>query len=99
MTTQGSTYPDTTIPARKSSDGRTASETIEAAGSDLKARASELLEKGRNRASEIYESGKARASDMTDGVQDGIRAKPIQSVLIAAAVGALIGVIIGRRSA
>jgi ElaB/YqjD/DUF883 family membrane-anchored ribosome-binding protein len=100
MTTQGSTFPDTNIPAirKPMTDGRSASETIEAAGHELKAKAGEAIEKGKHRASELYESGKARASEWKGGFQEGIREKPIQSVLIAAAVGAVIGVIVGRRS-
>lgn len=44
------------------------------------------------------ESGKARATQWTTSVQDGIRHDPIRSLLIAAAAGAVLGVILGRRS-
>lgn len=44
------------------------------------------------------ETGKARASQWTTTVQDGIRHDPIRSLLIAAAAGAVLGVILGRRS-
>ncbi len=111
MTTQGSSFPDTNIPAirRPTTDGRSATETIEAAGHELKAKAGEAIEKGKQRAGEMYESGKQRAGEMYEsgkakasewkgGFQEGIREKPIQSVLISAAVGVVIGVIIGRRS-
>jgi ElaB/YqjD/DUF883 family membrane-anchored ribosome-binding protein len=46
----------------------------------------------------MVESGKNRVGEWRDGVQDGIRERPIQSILIAAAAGAVIGLIIGRRS-
>lgn len=47
---------------------------------------------------EALESGKARASEWTARVQNGIRHDPVRSLLIAAAAGAVLGLIIGRRS-
>jgi ElaB/YqjD/DUF883 family membrane-anchored ribosome-binding protein len=52
----------------------------------------------KTRLRQMVESGKDRATEWKDGVQDGIRERPIQSVLIAAAVGAVVGVILGRRT-
>ena len=111
MSTQGSTFPETNIPGvrRPGSDGRSAAEIAETAAGELKVKATEALEKGKHRASEMYESGKHRAAELYEsgkeraaewkgGFQEGIREKPIQSVLIAAAVGVVIGVIVGRRS-
>jgi ElaB/YqjD/DUF883 family membrane-anchored ribosome-binding protein len=46
----------------------------------------------------MVETGKTRVIEWKGGLQDGIREKPIQYVLIAAAVGAVIGLIVGRRS-
>jgi len=43
------------------------------------------------------ESGKAQVIEWKDGFQEQVRSRPIQSVLIAAAVGAAIGVLVGRR--
>lgn len=43
-------------------------------------------------------TGKARAVQWTTSVQDGIRHDPIRSILIAAAAGAVLGLILGRRS-
>lgn len=46
----------------------------------------------------MVEAGKERATEWRGGLESNIRSKPIQSVLIAAAVGAVIGIIASRRS-
>ncbi|MFN0007888.1 MAG: glycine zipper domain-containing protein [Planctomycetota bacterium] len=46
----------------------------------------------------MVESGKNRANEWKGGIQEGIRERPIQSVLIAAVAGAVIGVLLGRRA-
>ena len=45
----------------------------------------------------MVDSGRNRVVEWRDGVQDGIRERPLQSILIAAAAGAVIGLILGRR--
>jgi ElaB/YqjD/DUF883 family membrane-anchored ribosome-binding protein len=89
MTTQDTTYPDSKLTSeRKPIAGhRTMTETVEATIPELKEQMRHMIE-----------SGKTRVSEWTGGFQEGIRAKPVQSVLIAAAVGAVVGLIIGRRS-
>jgi ElaB/YqjD/DUF883 family membrane-anchored ribosome-binding protein len=88
MTTHTTAYPEANAPhARKTStDGHPVADAIEAAGPELKARMQQMMD-----------NSKARATEWRDGFQDGVREKPIQSVLIAAAVGAVIGLIVGRR--
>ena len=46
----------------------------------------------------IVDTGKTRVGEWKGGFEAGIRERPVQSVLIAAAVGAVIGVLLGRRS-
>jgi len=46
----------------------------------------------------LVETGKARLSEWSTGFEDGVRQRPMQSVLIAAGVGALVGLLIGRGS-
>lgn len=89
MSTQGTSYNDPTLSTLRKSpaDGRTAMDASETTSPELKVRVRQMVE-----------DGKSRVSAWKSGVQDGIREKPIQSVLIAAAVGAVLGVIIGRRS-
>ncbi|MBK7878257.1 MAG: hypothetical protein IPJ77_21590 [Planctomycetes bacterium] len=89
MSTQGTTYNDPTASSlRKSTtDGRPAMDASESSSPELKVRLRQMVD-----------DGKSRVSAWKSGVQDGIREKPIQSVLIAAALGAVVGVILGRRS-
>ena len=89
MTTQSTAYPAANVPPARttSTDGRSATEAIEAAAPELKAKLRQMVE-----------TGKTRVTEWQGGVQDGIRERPLQTVLIAAAVGAVIGLIVGRRS-
>lgn len=88
MTTQSTANPATDLqPARTSSgEGRSATDTIEAAALEPKARLRQMME-----------AGKTRASEWKRGLQDEISVRPLQSLLIAAAVGAAVGLIVGRR--
>ena len=51
----------------------------------------------RVRLSKAMQSGKVRLTEWKGGFEDGVRSRPIQSILIATAVGAAIGLLIGRR--
>jgi ElaB/YqjD/DUF883 family membrane-anchored ribosome-binding protein len=48
-------------------------------------------------ASEYYGKGRARAEQLEAHVVDQIRAKPLQSILIAASIGVLFGLLITKR--
>jgi ElaB/YqjD/DUF883 family membrane-anchored ribosome-binding protein len=89
MTTQATKFTDTTTPAARlaSADGCAESDSGDGMASDLK-----LHMRG------MVDSGKARMVAWQGGVQSGIRERPIQSVLIATAIGTVIGLLIGRRS-
>lgn len=89
MTTQTTPYTESNVPTsrRTATDGRSTTEPVEVT-------TPEMIEKFKH----MMESSKHKVTEWKGGLQDGIRAKPIQSVLIAAAVGATIGLIIGRRS-
>ncbi|MEQ8764395.1 MAG: hypothetical protein RL885_10740 [Planctomycetota bacterium] len=54
--------------------------------------AGEQLERAKRRATEGYEAGRDRVADWQDDLRDRVRDKPVQSLLIAAGVGALLGV-------
>lgn len=89
MTTRSMVSPEIESPmtSRSPADGHSSPESTDADEMGLKGRVRRLVE-----------TGKARAIEWKGGVQDGIRERPVQSVLIAAAVGAVIGLIVGRRS-
>jgi len=61
-----------------------------------KDKAAEYLEAGREKASEYYEMSKAKAQEWEHSVEEYIREKPLQSVLIAAGVGAVLGFLLRR---
>ena len=46
----------------------------------------------------LVETGKSRLSEWRGGFEDGVREKPIQSLLIAAGVGTVIGLLLARRT-
>jgi len=52
----------------------------------------------RRRLRNAVETGKTRLTEWKGGFEEGVRERPIQSILIAAAVGAAIGLLVGRRS-
>lgn len=89
MTTQSTAYPETNVLlARKATtELRSAADAIETAAPELKAKLRHMVD-----------SGKTRMTEWRGGLQEGIRERPIQYVLIAAAVGAVIGLLVGRRS-
>jgi len=88
MTTQSTVHPEAPHARRLPSDtdSRPATDTNENFGPAMKARLQQAVDTGKN-----------RMTEWKGGFQGGIRAKPIQSVLIAAGVGAVIGLIVGRR--
>ena len=44
------------------------------------------------------ETGKARLHEWQAGLEESVRHRPLQAILIAAGVGALIGLLVGRGS-
>jgi ElaB/YqjD/DUF883 family membrane-anchored ribosome-binding protein len=89
MTAQDTAYPETALPSTRKlpADVHTNAEIGEAASSELRGRLRTALD-----------SSKERLTEWKGGFEEGVRARPIQSVLIATAVGAAIGLLIGRRS-
>ena len=67
------------------------SQTLRDAGSQMRDAATEKVSQLRDRAGDYYEQGKQRAQEWEQGLEDYIREKPIQSLLIAAGVGMLLG--------
>jgi ElaB/YqjD/DUF883 family membrane-anchored ribosome-binding protein len=61
-----------------------------------KDKAQEYMETGRDKAQEYYDLSKAKAQEWESDVEQYIREKPLQSVLIAAGVGAIFGLLLRR---
>jgi ElaB/YqjD/DUF883 family membrane-anchored ribosome-binding protein len=89
MTTLNTAFPESPIlPARKlPADGPSVTEAGDATAPDM-----------RGRLRNAMDSGKQRLNEWKGGFEEGVRVRPIQSILIAAAVGAAIGLLVGRRS-
>jgi len=66
-------------------------------GKATKTRATEYYEDGKQKTAEYYDQGKQKATEVGDRVEGYIREKPLQSVMIAAGAGALLGFLLTRR--
>jgi ElaB/YqjD/DUF883 family membrane-anchored ribosome-binding protein len=60
-------------------------------GDVLQAKAEELREGARD----LYERGKQRAIQWEESFEDAIAEQPVRSVLVAAGVGAVVGLVLG----
>jgi ElaB/YqjD/DUF883 family membrane-anchored ribosome-binding protein len=59
-------------------------------------KAEEYLHTGADKAQEYYEMSREKAMELEQNVEQYIREKPLQSVLIAAGVGAVLGFLLRR---
>jgi ElaB/YqjD/DUF883 family membrane-anchored ribosome-binding protein len=57
----------------------------------------EVVDHARHAARDLYRRGKERAVAMEKGFEGVVKDRPVQSVLIAAGIGALIGFLVSRR--
>ena len=73
------------------------SQSLRDMGSQVRDQAGEKYNQLRQQASEYYEQGRQRAEEWEQGLEQYVHEKPIQSLLIAAGVGMLLGVL-WRRS-
>lgn len=62
-------------------------------GNQVRDMASTGYQQLRDQASSYYEEGRQRAADWEQGVESYIQEKPLQSVMIAAGVGVLLGLL------
>ena len=63
------------------------------AGAQVRDRAQELVRQGGETVSDYYQQGRQQMEAVENTLEDGIRAKPLQSVLIAAGIGMLLGLL------
>ncbi len=73
------------------------SQNLRDAGSQIRDQAQEKYNQLRESASQYYEEGRQRAQEWEQGLETYVQEKPIQSLLIAAGVGMLLG-FLWRRS-
>ena len=87
--------PDVINPHRRSAAESLAS--IKGSVGEIKESVGEMVQAEREHLQETYERGKERMRTAKSGFEDYVREKPVQSLLIAAGAGALLGYILGRR--
>ncbi len=68
-------------------------------GADAKKMAQEKVAKIRDSATEYLHQGRAKAENIEKSFEDGIRQKPLRSVVIAAGIGLVLGIFFRRRQA
>jgi ElaB/YqjD/DUF883 family membrane-anchored ribosome-binding protein len=68
-------------------------ENLRNVGSQLRDTATEQYSQLRDQASDYYEQGRQRAMEMEQGLEQYVQEKPIQSLLMAAGVGLLLGIL------
>ena len=69
------------------------SQSLRDGATQVRDAAQEKLRQVRDQANDYYEQGKDRAREWEQGLESYIQEKPIQSLLIAAGVGMLLGVL------
>ena len=72
-------------------------ENLRELGGQVREAASEQYHNLRQQASEYYEQGRQRAQEWEQGLEQYVQEKPIQSLLIAAGVGMLLGILWRRH--
>jgi ElaB/YqjD/DUF883 family membrane-anchored ribosome-binding protein len=72
-------------------------ENLRDIGTQVRDQATQRYEEMRDQASQYYEEGRRRAMEMEQTLEQYVQEKPIQSLLIAAGVGMLLGMIWKRR--
>jgi ElaB/YqjD/DUF883 family membrane-anchored ribosome-binding protein len=72
-------------------------QSVRDAGSQVRDAAQEKFENLRDQAGEYYEQGRQRAQEWEAGLEEYVQEKPLQSLLIAAGVGALLALLWKRH--
>ena len=62
-------------------------------GNDMRDQAQELMAQGKEVAAEYYEEGRNQVIAWQQQLEDQVREKPLQSLLMAAGVGLLLGLL------
>ena len=68
-------------------------ENLRELGSQVRDTATQQYEQLREQASDYYQQGRDRAMEMEQSLEQYVQEKPIQSLLIAAGVGMLLGIL------
>ena len=69
---------------------------VQEVGAQVRDKAQEMVRQGQETASDYYRQGRQQMEAVEHTLEDGIRAKPLQSVFIAAGIGMLLGLVLKR---
>jgi ElaB/YqjD/DUF883 family membrane-anchored ribosome-binding protein len=76
--------------------GAQARDRAQEASAQVRDKAHEMVHQGEETASAYYQQGRQQMAAVEHTLEDGIRAKPLQSVFIAAGMGMLLGLVLKR---
>jgi len=65
-------------------------------GAQVRDKAQEMVRQGKETASDYYQQGRQQMEAVEHTLEEGIRANPLQSVLIAAGIGMLLGLVLKK---
>jgi ElaB/YqjD/DUF883 family membrane-anchored ribosome-binding protein len=97
MTNEKSGKPSPSATDQLRSQAGTVKEDLGELGRLAKDATKEKLGVAREAAADYYEKGRVKAGELETQLTDYVRAKPLKSVLIAAGIGALLGILASRR--
>ena len=66
------------------------------AGAQGRDRAQEMVRQGAETASDYYQQGRQQLEAVEHTLEDAIRAKPLQSILLAAGIGMVLGLLVKK---
>ena len=97
MTNEKSGKPFPSAAEQLRSQAGTVAEDLGQLGKLAKDATKEKLGEAREVAADYFEKGRVKAGELETQLTDYVRAKPLKSVLIAAGIGALLGILVSRR--
>ena len=76
--------------------GAQARDKAQEVGAQVRDKAQEMVRQGEETASDYYQQGRQQMDALEHTLEEGIRAKPLQSVFIAAGMGMLLGLLLKK---
>lgn len=84
-------------PEQMKSKAQETGQNIREMGQMAREAAKARFDQAREAASDYYQRAKDKAMEWEEGMEDYVREKPVRSLLIAAGVGLLLGILLRRR--
>ena len=80
-------------PAEGGTQGRDKAQEV---GTQVRDKAQAIVRQGAETASDYYQQGRQQLEAVEHTLEDAIRAKPLQSILIAAGIGMVLGLLVKK---